>query len=183
MTRLIGALAVIASVAALGCSAPAARTTFLRSVDLVDMTDQMAQSFAADPVIGRRTPADDPWVVSIAPVANQTNQIIPAREKWLYVVRLRSLLARSDLAYRRHLVWVIPPEQWPLAGDELDDPGPRTRPTHVLAAEFQTLTNTSGAGRSDMYVCSFQLTNPATGRLVWEDWWEVKRATSGLTYD
>ncbi len=183
MTQMIGAFAVITAVAALGCSAPAARTTFLRSVDLVDMTDQMARSFAADPVIGQRTPADDPWVVSIAPVANQTNQIIPSREKWLYVVRLRSLLARSDLAYRRHIVWVIPPEQWPPAADELADPELRTRPTHVLAAQFQTLTNTSGSGRSDMYVCSFQLTTPASGRLVWVDWWEVKRATSGLTYD
>jgi hypothetical protein len=37
-----------------GCGGPPkAQTTFLRSVDLVDMTDRMAQSFAVDEVISR----------------------------------------------------------------------------------------------------------------------------------
>ena len=185
MTPPVAALACLAVVVAAGCAPPAAHTTFLNDVDLVDMTDRMAQSFAADPVIGRRSESSDPWIISLDRVVNHTNQIIPSREKWLYVARLRLQLAASDVAGERSFVWVIPPERWPAAPDELpgDERGPRLRPTHLLGAEFQTLTNTSGAGRSDMYVCSFQLTEIAGGRLVWEDWWEVKRAVSGLTYD
>ena len=78
---------------------------------------------------------------------------------------------------------MVPPEQWPAAAEEHENPAPRTPPTHLLAAEFQTLTRTSARGRSDTYVCAFQLTDIEDGRLVWEDLWEVKYAASGLTWD
>lgn len=166
-----------------GCSAPAARTTFLGSVDLVDMTDRMAESFTGDPVIGRRTEASETWVVSLDRVVNHTNQIIPSREKWLYTTRLRARLAATRFARQRNIIWVVPPEQWPAAAEENRSAERRTPPTHLLAAEFQTLTRTSAAGRSDTYVCAFQLTDIQDGRLVWEDLWEVKYAMSGLTWD
>ena len=166
-----------------GCSAPEVRTTFLGSVDLVDMTDRMAASFAGDPVIGRRTEASETWVVSIDRVVNHTNQIIPGREKWLYTTRMRAKLAESNIARRRNIVWVVPPERWPAAAGELESKHRRLRPTHLLAAEFQTLTRTSAAGRSDTYVCAFQLTDIEDGRLVWEDLWEVKYAVQGLTWN
>src|SRR5438034_9280043 len=92
-----------------GCGGPPKpHTTFLRSVDLIDMTDRMAESFAHNDVISARTPNDQPWVISMYRVANYTNQIIPDREKWLYLARLRVLLAQSDLANQRHLIWIIP---------------------------------------------------------------------------
>ena len=157
-----------------GCSPPTTRTTFLESVDLVDMTDSMAESFAGDPVISRRTQASGRWVISIDQVANRTYQLMPSREKWLYTTRLRALLAESGFADGRNIVWVIPPEGWPAAQQELrpEDRDPRLAPTHLLSAEFQTLTNTSARGRSDMYVCAFQLTELENGRLVWEDLWK-----------
>ncbi len=168
-----------------GCSPPAVRTTFLGNVDLVDMTDRMAESFANDPVIGRRSDASERWVISIDRVANGTYQVMPPREKWLYVARMRALLDESDLSRRRNIVWVVPPERWPAAAGELDaqDVPGRLSPTHLLSAEFQTLTSTSAAGRSDMYVCAFQLTELEHGRLVWEDLWEIKYAARGVTWD
>jgi hypothetical protein len=165
-----------------GCAPPVVRTTFLQSVDLVDMTDRMAQSFAGDTAIGGRGDQSPPWVISIDRVANFTNQIMPQREKWLYVTRLRSLLDRNDFCRARNIIWVVQPERWPMAAEE-GVAAPRLSPTHLLAAEFQTLTNTSGTGRSDMYACSFQLSDLDSGRIVWEDLWEVKRAASGRTYD
>lgn len=171
-----------------GCGGPPrAQTTFLRSVDLIDMTDKMAQSFANNGVIAQRTPADQPWVISINKVANNTNQIIPDREKWLYIGRLRALLAQSDIAKKRGIIWIIPPERWHIVAEELgvsQEPyGLRMNPTHVLTADFGALTNTSGRGRSDMYVCSYQLIDLRNGDVVWEDKWEVKRAIAGRTYD
>ncbi len=120
--RAAAVIMIAAGAAAWGCSPPAARTTFLRSVDLVDMTDRMAESFAADAVLGRRTPGSAPWVVSIDRAVNHTNQVMPSREKWLYVARLRALLAGSDLAGSRNIVWVVPPERWPtFRGDHPHD--------------------------------------------------------------
>jgi hypothetical protein len=171
-----------------GCGgAPNVHTTFLRSVDLVDMTDKMAQSFATDDVISSRQPNDPPWVISMYRVVNHTNQIIPDREKWLYLARLRALLAESDIAKTRNIIWIIPPERWPIVAEELgvaQEPyGLRMNPSHLLTAEFHALTNTSGRGRSDAYLCSYQLVDLKSSTLVWEGSWEVKRAAEGRTYD
>lgn len=171
-----------------GCGAPPkTNTTFLRSVDLIDMTDKMAQSFATDDVIGTRRETDRPWVISIYRVVNHTNQIIPDREKWLYIGRLRAMLAQSDIARKRSIIWVIPPERWAMVAEELgvsEEPyGLRMNPTHQLTAEFHALTNTSGRGRSDAYVCSYQLLDLNSGKIEWEGAWEVKRAIAGKTYD
>jgi len=171
-----------------GCgSAPRVQTTFLRSVDLTEMTDRMAQSFSSDQAIGQRTESSSPWVISINRVTNSTNQIIPDREKWLYVARLRALLAQSDVGMRRNIIWIIPPEQWRQVAAELggsSEPyGLRMDPTHQLTAQFSALTNTSGRGRSDAYFCDYQLLDLQSGVIVWNDKWEVKRAISGRTYD
>ena len=186
--QFISAFCFLLFVFLCGCgSAPKTNTTFLRSVDLVDMTDRMAESFTHDDRISRRTPEDDPWVISIYRVANHTNQIIPDREKWLYIARLRALLAQSDLAKKRHIIWVIPPERWPMVAEELgvsrEPYGLRMNPTHQLTAEFHALTNTSGRGRTDAYVCDYQLLDLNSGQIVWEGAWEVKRAIAGKTYD
>jgi hypothetical protein len=118
---------------------------------------------------------------------NHTNQIIPEREKWLYLARLRALLAQSQLSDERSLIWIIPPERWSIVAEELgasDEPhGLRMNPTHQLTAEFNALTITSAQGRSDTSVCSYQLIDLDRGTIVWEDAWEVKRAISGITYD
>jgi len=131
---------------------PKVRTTFLGSVDLMAMTDQMAQSFTQDDVINARSEASEPWVVSIYRIVNNTNQVIPEREKWLYINRLRAQLDRSDVAQRRSITWIIPPERWSIIAAETGEPEPyglRLDPTHLLTAEFDALTNTSGRGRTD----------------------------------
>lgn len=170
-----------------GCaSPPQARTTFLNSVDLVSMTDQMAASLARDERITERTPQSDRWVFSLDRVVNHTNQIIPDREKWLYLVRLRSLLAQTDVSKAHNIIWVVPPERWTALRGEVEPDMPpelRERPTHLVTAEFYANTNTSGTGRSDAYFTSFQLLNLESGSIVWEDSWEVKRAVAGRTYD
>jgi len=168
---------------------PKVRTPFLRSVDLVDMTDRMAESFAQSEVIRQRTPDDEPWVISIYRVINHTNQIIPDREKWLYIGRLRGMLSRSDVSQRNALIWIVPPERWPNIAEAMNadvNAEPRhlrMQPTHVLTAQFNALTTTSGSGRTDTYLCAYELLELDTGKITWQDRWEVKRHVSGLTYD
>lgn len=170
-----------------GCAGPPrTQTTFLRAADLVEMTDRMAASFAETDAIASRTPSSPPWVVSIDRVVNHTNQVIPDREKWLYIGRLRTRLAEARVGADMNITWVVPPERWPIIAEELgrDEPaGLRLPPTHVLTATFSSLTNTSGAGRSDAYLCRYELVDLDGGRIVWSDAWEVKRAIGGRTYD
>jgi len=147
----------------------------------------MAESFASDEVLGARTPVDDPMIISLYRIVNHTNEVIPEREKWLYAGRLRAVLARSAMAERHSIIWIIPPDRWQAVADALPDPERpnlmRLDPTHVLTAEFNALTNTTARGRSDTYVCSYQLIDINTGSLTWEDSWEVKRSITGLTFD
>ena len=75
---------------------------------------------------------------------------------------------------------------WSIIAAETGDPEPhglRMSPTHLLTAEFSVLTNTSAQGRSDTYLCAYELVDLESGRMVWQDSWEVKRAVSGRTYD
>ena len=181
-----GAVVPCAILLLAGCGgAPKARTTFLNSVDLIEMTDRMAESFAADELMHERSPQSHQWIVSIDRMHNLTNQVIPEREKWLYIARLRAVLQQSDIARDRNIIWVIPPERWPMVQEELGDAPYELRrtPTHEMTAEFGALTNTSGKGRSDAYLCEYQLVDIAEGRIVWSDKWEVKRSVSGKTYD
>src|SRR5688572_28473670 len=80
-----------------GCAAPpepgAAASTFLRSVDLIEMTDKMAQSFASDTLIGNRWSDDQPWVISIFRIVNHQSDHSRARE-----VALHRALARHVVA-------------------------------------------------------------------------------------
>lgn len=181
-------MAVVVMLSLGGCvSPPQARTTFLTSADLVEMTDRMARSFTRDEIISGRSSSDEPWVISIYRVVNHTNQIMPERERWMYIGRLRALLAQTDVSPQRSLIWIVPPERWPMIAQELgtnQEPyGLRMDPTHQLTAEFRSLTNTSAVGRSDAYLCSFQLIDLRSGSIVWENSWEVKRAVRGLTFD
>lgn len=180
---------VVVACAALAaaCSPPKAQTPFLRSVDMVEMTGRMAQSFTATPAIAERTVRSPRWLISIDKVANNTNQIITENQKWAYVGRLRALLTQTKISDQKNLVWIVPPERWPIIAEELrsvgEPPELRRPPTHVMGATFDALTNTSGEGRSDAYLCTFQLVELASGALVWEDSWEVKRTVAGKTYD
>lgn len=171
-----------------GCAGPPrTATTFLRSIDLQEMTDQVASSFAHSDAMAQRDAAtDDPWVISIYRIANHTNQIIRDTEKWLYVERMRGLLAQSDVGRRRNIIWVYPAEQWRHIADAVDRDEPdglRWPPTHQLTGTFGALTVTSEAGRSDTYICTYELVDLETGYVIWEDWFEVKRAISGRTWD
>lgn len=180
-------LAAVVALAVAACAPPKSETSFLRSVDLVNMTDQMSLSFSQAPEVLARNSSSPRWVVSIDKITNNTNQVIPENEKWAYIGRLRALLTQTRLSEAKNIAWVVPPERWPLIASELKligvPPDLRLPPTHVLTGEFAALTNTSGQGRSDAYVCSYQLVDLKTGALVWEDSWQVKRAVSGKTYD
>ncbi|HMN95178.1 MAG TPA: hypothetical protein PKC90_01740 [Phycisphaerales bacterium] len=181
------AVAVGAAGSLWSCAPPKVQTTFLTNVDLVDMTERMATSFAASPAMQARTRESPRWIISIDRVDNRTNQIIPEDQKWIFVGRLRALLAATRLTDQKNLAWIVPQEKWAIIQQELrmygEPPELRMRPTHLMTAQFSALTTTSGAGRSDAYFCSFQLVDLATGGLVWEDGWEVKREVVGKTYD
>lgn len=164
---------------------PRINTTLLDSVDLIRMSDQMAESLLASDV--DLTSA----VIVTDRVVNRTNHIMPIGEKEHFLARLRVTLAQTGLARERGVVFVARPDEMsqfspplaashdPAPADEDDDglaPGPG--PTHALTATFYTLTNVDRTVRTDVYECGFQLLNLRTRRVEWEDAYRVDYAVT-----
>ncbi|MCA9310721.1 MAG: hypothetical protein KDA21_05900 [Phycisphaerales bacterium] len=167
-----------------GCGAPRLYdTTMLTSVDVVQMTDQMVGSLVASGVMAGRTSEDDPWVITMDKVSNRTEHIMSPGERWGIMNRLRALLMQTDLRRERSLVFVLPREAWQAMDTVEEAPPTRRSPTHALRATFLSDTQSSVRARVDAYLCAFQLLELESGRLVWEDAFEVKYAVERNAFD
>ena len=161
-----------------GCSAPQIQNTRLGSADLVVMTDQMVESILASGRLAGRDADSDPWVVTLERVSNQTNDVLPQRELWAFMARVRASLAQSEQMRERNIRFVVPPRYAAQIEAGPDAVGPRQTPTHALTATFYAATTAGRSGRTDMYLCAFQLLDLRTSELVWEDAYETKRAVA-----
>ncbi|MBI1373834.1 MAG: hypothetical protein GC159_14010 [Phycisphaera sp.] len=170
---LAAAVAIAASLGA--CSEPRINNTRLGSTDLVVMTDRMVQSLMANNAVASRTPRSEPWVVTLDRVSNRTNDIIPDGEKWLFMARLRARLSESPSLRDRNLTFIVPAERRGQIEHE-GHPAETLKPTHALAATFHALTTQSRGGRTDTYLCAFELLDLRDDHLVWEDSYEIKQA-------
>jgi hypothetical protein len=163
-----------AALALVGCGGPRVQTTRLTAVDLVAMTDKMAVSLMRERAVARRGADSTPWRIAADRVVNDTNDIIPEREKQLFLARLRALLNQSQALGRRNITFVREVE---LSGEG------RARPTHALTAMFEAITHADRRRRSDFYLCTFQLIDLGDETVVWEDRYEVKRSVARSRFD
>jgi len=168
-----------------GCAAPRVNTTMLTIKDIVSMTDQMAQSLAASPVIASRAASSPRWVFTMDKVSNRTEHLLDDQEKWGTMARFRAELSRSFVARERNIAFVLPAEQWKryAAGGDYSEDQARLRPTHALRAEFRSDTRSALLSRSDHYLCAFQLLDLNDGAIVWENAYEVKYAVKRNEFD
>ncbi len=167
---------ILAVLVSAGCSAPRVSNTRLGPDDLQAMTDQMVESLLNSRAVAGRSADSDFWIITLDRVSNQTNDVLPLRERWVFMNRLRARLNESDAMRQRNLAFVLSAE----AAEALNRRqrevwGRRAVPTHALAATFSALTQFGHTGRSDTYLCAFRLTELASDLLVWEDRYEVKR--------
>jgi PBP1b-binding outer membrane lipoprotein LpoB len=176
------------SVMLAGCAGPAinphARSTFLNSHDLVNMTDQMAASIASDPIITKIT-ARHPMVIVLTPLKNDTNELIPRDQGDTFLHRVRVLLTAHQ-SLRRHFEFVLNPatfnrlqKQEGISTAQLGPRAGRVLPQYALQATFYADTKVAPKYRSDYYLCTFFLTNIHSGRIIWEGSYETKKAVHG----
>ncbi len=201
MWRVAAVAGVVLAVSLLAGCGPAinrnAQNTFLTSDDLVRMTDKMAADLAKDSKVANilRT-TGRPMTIVLMPVRNETNEIIPESEKWMYVHRVRVLLS-SKQVLRNQFTFVLNKADYEKLQSEegvstaaLGPDESRIVPEYALTGTFYADTNTSSRNRSDYYLCTFQLTriNPGsaagsagTGEIIWENRYETKKTiTKGL---
>ena len=178
-----GSVAVFLMVAAWlpGCTnaVQSGHNTLLDSVDLVQMTDQMARSIISDPKVQQAIHQGGPLRVVVQPVENQlTAEVLPRGQAEAFTARVRALLSQHA---PDQFTWVLnKSEFYDLRGKELDVPlGPAPEainPDYALTAIFSSLSQESSTGRSDFYLCRYELSNLQTRNVLWSDAYKVKKS-------
>ncbi|HLL89826.1 MAG TPA: hypothetical protein VK324_11015, partial [Tepidisphaeraceae bacterium] len=118
--------------------------TALDGVDLVQMTDQMAQSLSASPAVQEAFAQRGPLKVVVQPVQNfMEAEVLPAGQADAFTARVRSLLSKQS---PDQFTWVMNRDAfYRLRGQELEGPegkvvlGPLpedVQPDYTLTARF-----------------------------------------------
>ncbi|HEY8750894.1 MAG TPA: hypothetical protein VIM11_23120 [Tepidisphaeraceae bacterium] len=164
-----------------GCTSAveSGHNTLLNSVDLVQMTDKMVRSIVADAQVQAAISKVGPLKIVIQPVDNQlTAEILPRGQAEAFTARVRALLSQKN---PQQFVWILNREEfYDLRGKELDVPlGPAPEainPQFALTAVFSSLTQETSKGRSDFYVCRYELSDLQTRGVLWSDSYKVKKS-------
>jgi hypothetical protein len=163
-----------------GCTSAveSGHNTALDAVDLQQMTDDMAAKIVADPQVQAAIAKEGQLPVVIQPVENRmVAEVLPRGPAQAFTARVRVLLSKH--APDRFL-WVMNRDAfYELRNREVDiDLGPqpeRVQPRYALTSIFSSLTKEDPKRRSAYYLCEYQLTDLASGNLLWTGSYEVKK--------
>ena len=172
-------------VAGCGNALSSGHNNALDGADLVRMTDDMAAAIAGSPAVQSAINQRGSLKVVVEPVVNRmTAEILPAGPADAFTARVRTLLSRHD---PERYTWVMNKAAfYRLRGQELDGvavgPSPEAiNPEYALTAVFTSLANENEHGRTDYYVCTYNLTSLADRTVLWTKAYEVqKRAVKGF---
>lgn len=152
--------------------------TGVESQDLVAVTDKMARSIIAVPVIQKAASA--PYVV-MDPVLNETRFPI---NKDMFLDRLRIQLTsktqgKARFLARERLAALEKERAAKQAGQFTSTSNPNLQEfkgaDYILTGKLQGLTTRTSKGTSDYILYSFQLIDARTTEIVWEDSAEIKK--------
>lgn len=163
-----------------GCSGAvqSGHNTALDSVDLIQMTDDMAARIIADPDVQNAIREEGKLKVVVQPVENQmVGEVLPRGPAEAFTARVRSLLAKAAPG---DFIWIMNRDAfYRLRGKELDvDLGPSPEaidPRYALQARFSSLTDEDMKHRSSYYLCVYELLNLETRNVLWSGSYEVKK--------
>ncbi|MEI8194982.1 MAG: hypothetical protein WCI73_03640 [Phycisphaerae bacterium] len=150
----------------------------LQSKDLIEMSDKMAPSLLQIPEIA----ANPRQVVIVMTGIENHLRSDPGEDLTIYVARMKGLLnkhARDRLTFveKRETTQKLQAAEGAGGTDPFGEasrgggaPPTRWVPQYALKGVFYDKVN----GQTTYYLCTFQLTNIATGQQVWEDTYEVR---------
>jgi PBP1b-binding outer membrane lipoprotein LpoB len=152
--------------------------TGVESQDLVAVTDKMARSILSLPAIA--TAAVPPYIV-LEPVQNDTRFPI---NKDIFLTRLRTQLTSKSsgkvkFLAREQMAALEKERDLKRTGQVTSTSDPNVQEfkgaDFFLTGKLQGMTTRTKAGTSDYVLYSFQLINPRTSEIVWEDVAEIKK--------
>ncbi len=153
--------------------------TALSGFDLVQMTDDMAMKIGADPAVQDEYAHHGPLKIVVEPVVNElTAEVLPQGQAEEFTTRVRTLLSKHS---PEKFTWVMNRDTYyELRGKELDTelgPSPdAVNPQYALTATFSSITHENHKGRSEYYLCVYQLTDLQHRNIFWTDKYELKKS-------
>ena len=157
--------------------------TGLTSQDFRSVCERMARSLVRMPQIQN---ASTPPKVTLVEVVNNTNDYIDGDE---FAHKVRTLLIKHCggrvVFIDRALTDQIEKEQRDKRRGKITSAGEKTRygADFFLTGRIASIDRVAGAGGTTYYRLSFRLTDAATSAIVWEDEYEIKKAsTVGSVY-
>ncbi len=175
----------LASCILVGCATR--QSTGVRVEDDQAMAAEMAEALRRD-LFADRTADSPPMVIGIHRVENLTNDVIPQNRLWQIMAGVRDAQPIVELRATKNVSFVIPAEYLHtsrLRGTDAANQGfaLNRAPTHAMTATFRSLRRSSRDQRSETYSCTFEMTDIATGELVWQGTFRFKRLAAGKAYD
>jgi hypothetical protein len=164
-----------------GCTSAvqSGHNTLLDSVDLVQMTDQMARSIVADKRVQEAIRKDGALKVVVQPVENRmTAEVLPRGQAEAFTARVRALLSRHN---PNQFTWILNRDEfYDLRNKELEGvslgPSPDAiNPEYALTAVFSSLSDESSQRRTDFYICTYELSGLQNRNVIWSDSYKVKK--------
>jgi len=152
--------------------------TGVESQDLVAVTDKMARGILS---VNQIASATTPPRVVLAPVANGTG--FP-NNKNIFLTRIRTQLnsrwqGKVIFLARERLAALEKERELKRAGQVTSSSDPQLQEfkgaDFFLTGKLQGMTTRTKAGTSDYILYSFQLIDPRTSEIVWEDSAEIKK--------
>jgi hypothetical protein len=166
---------------AAGCSTAVSsgHNTALDSVNLTEMTDDMAMKIVGSPAVQRELAQNGKLRVVVQPVENQmTAEVLPRGAAEAFTGRVRALLSERS---PERFTWIMNRDDFNrLRGRELYfvlGPSPDAiQPEYALVARFSSITQEDASRRSAYYLCVYELTNIQNRQVLWSGKYEVKKA-------
>lgn len=162
-----------------GSAVQSGHNTLLDSVDLVQMTDQMARSIVADNRVQEAIRNDGSLKVVVQPVENRmTAEVLPRGQAQAFTARVRALLSRHN---PNQFTWILNRDEfYDLRNKELEGvslgPSPDAiNPAYALTAVFSSLSDESSKRRTDFYICTYELSGLQNRNVIWSDSYKVKK--------
>jgi len=167
---------------AAGCSTAVSsgHNTALDSVDLTQMTDDMAQKIMASASVQQALAQKGKLKVVVQPVENRmVAEILPRGAGEAFTGRVRALLSEKA---PDTFTWIMNRDDFnSLRRRERDlgfalGPSPDAiQPEYALVARFNSLTDEDPRRRSSYYLCVYELTNIQDRTSLWTGKYEVKK--------
>ena len=178
MKRVLASLLLLVMA---GCASAVSHgtNTALSGDDLVQMTDQMAMSIAADPEVNAAIAREGKLVVVVQPVENYIRgEVLPQGQKEAFTGRVRTLLSkyapdRFEWVMNRDAFYNL--RQRELEGIDLGPSPDAVNPHYALTAKFTSLGDETSTGRSSYYLCVYELASLEDRSVLWTGSYEVKK--------